>query len=243
MINPVLMDNLIKVFINLILATAAIIIVKRDMISLIGTYSIQSILLVLLAMLLYLEDGSSLLIYLAILTLVSKVLIIPWFMKKIQKKLNIKRDVEFHYLTPTSALFASIFIVLAVYVFLSRVLAELELSNVFFLGATVGISLTFMGMIIVFSRKQTITNIIGYLTMENGVLLFSMFLAELPMIIEVLILVDLIMLTLMATLLAFGINSSIEEFHEKINPFTRASRWLSKKSGSKKKIPDMFEED
>jgi len=141
-------------------------------------------------------------------------------------------------MTPTGALFASIFIVLVVYVFLSRVLAELELSNVFFLGATVGISLTFMGMIIVFSRKQTITNIIGYLTMENGVLLFSLFLAELPMIIEALILVDLIMLTLTATLLAFGINAPMEEFHEKINPFVRTSKWLSKNGGAKGKVPE-----
>jgi len=85
MIAPVLMDNLIKVLINLILATAAVIIVKRDIVSLISTYSVQSFLLVVLAMLLYLESGSILLIYLAVLTLVSKVLIIPHFMKSTQK--------------------------------------------------------------------------------------------------------------------------------------------------------------
>jgi hydrogenase-4 component E len=55
--------------------------------------------------------------------------------------------------------------------------------------------------------------------MENGVVLFSLFLTELPLLIEVLIIVDLVMLTLLATILAFGIDSTIEEFHARLNPF------------------------
>lgn len=224
MITPELLDNLIKILIDLILATAAIIIVRRDMLSLISMYSIQSFLLVLVAILLYSEKGGDLLLYLALLTLISKVIIIPKVMRSIQEKLKIRRDVEFKYLSQTTALFVSIAIILIVYLLLSRVLNELTLSKVFFLGATVGLSLTFMGMIVIFSRKKTITNIIGYLTMENGVLLFSLFLTELPLIIEVLIIVDLVMLTLLATLLAFGIDSTIEEFHTQLNPL----KWFKK---------------
>jgi hydrogenase-4 component E len=79
-------------------------------------------------------------------------------------------------------------------------------------------------MIVIFTRKQTITNIVGYLTMENGVVLFSLFLTELPLLIEVLIIVDLIMLTLIATILAFGIDSTIEEFHARLNPFAHPTK-------------------
>jgi len=80
-----------------------------------------------------------------------------------------------------------------------------------------------MGMIVILSRKQTITNIVGYLMMENGVLLFSLFLTELPLMVEFLIVLDLIILTLMATILAFGINSTIEEFHARLNVFQRTA--------------------
>ena len=55
--------------------------------------------------------------------------------------------------------------------------------------------------------------------MENGVVLFSLFLTELPLLIEILIIIDLIMLTLIATVMAFGIDSTIEEFHARLNPF------------------------
>jgi hydrogenase-4 component E len=213
--------NLAQILIVLILATAAVIIMKRDIRSLIKTYAFQSLLLALMALLYFIETGSITLLFLAIIILVSKVLIIPHFMGVVQKRLNIKRDVKFHFLSPVTALLASIVIVLFVYFAFSSLLSELNRfnSNLFFFGATVGMSIVFMGMIVIFTRKQTLTNIVGYLTMENGVVLFSLFLTELPLLIEVLIIVDLIMLTLIATILAFGIDSTIEEFHARLNPF------------------------
>jgi hydrogenase-4 component E len=213
--------NLSQVLIVLILATAAIIIMKRDIRSLIKTYAFQSLLLAVMALLFFVATGSMTLLALAVIILVSKVLIIPHFMGLVQKRLNIKRDVQFHFLSPVTSLLASIVIVLFVYLSFSNLLSELNRfnSSLFFLGATVGLSIVFMGMIVIFTRKQTITNIVGYLTMENGVVLFSLFLTELPLLIEVLIIVDLIMLTLIATILAFGIDSTIEEFHERLNPF------------------------
>jgi hydrogenase-4 component E len=167
------------------------------------------------------ETGSITLLLLAIIILVSKTLVLPHVIGHVQQRLNIKRDVEFHFLTPVKSLFASIFIILFVYLSFSSLLSELNIfnSSLFFLGATVGLSLVFMGMIVVFTRKQTITNIVGYLTMENGVVLFSLFLTELPLLVEILIVIDLIMLTLLAAILGFGIDSTIEEFHARLNPF------------------------
>ena len=214
-------ESVAQILIVLILATAAVIIMKRDIRSLIKTYAFQSLLLAVMALLFFVATWSITLLVLAVIILVSKVLVIPHFMGLVQKRLNIKRDVQFHFLSPVTALFASIVIILFVYLSFSSLLSELNRfnSSLFFLGATVGMSIVFMGMIVIFTRKQTITNIVGYLTMENGVVLFSLFLTELPLLIEVLIIVDLIMLTLIATILAFGIDSTIEEFHARLNPF------------------------
>ena len=214
-------ENVAQILVVLILATAAIIIVKRDISSLVKTYAAQSLLLAVMAALLFVETGSITLLVLSVIIVISKTIIIPIFMSHILKKLNIKRDVEFHFLSPITSLFASVIIILFVYFSFSRLLSQLNLfnSSLFFLGATVGISIVFMGMIVIFTRKQTITNIVGYLTMENGVVLFSLFLTELPLLTEILIAVDLIMITLLATILAFGIDSTIEEFHFRLNPF------------------------
>jgi hydrogenase-4 component E len=214
-------ENLAQFLIVLVLVTAAIIIVKRDIMSLVKTYALQSFLLALIALLFFIDSGNFTPLFLAIITIASKTLIIPTFTKQILKKLNIKRDTKFHFLTPNQSLFVSIIIILFVYVAFTPLLVPLELSSLFFIGATVGVSLLFIGMLVIFTRKQTITNIVGYLTMENGVLLFSLFVTELPLMVEILIVIDLIILTLLAAILAFGIDSSIEEFHSRLNPFQK----------------------
>ncbi len=219
-------QSLTEILIVLVLATEAIIIMKRDILSLITTYAYQSILLAAMAILFFVETGSLTFLFLAGIILVSKVAVIPHFMALVQKKLNIKRDIQFRFLSPITSLFMSVFIILFVYLTFSKLLSPLNLynSNEFFLGATVGISVVFMGMIVIFTRKQTITNVVGYLTMENGVVLFSLFLTELPLLIEFLIVIDLIMITLIATILAFGIDSSIEEFHARLNPLQESHK-------------------
>jgi hydrogenase-4 component E len=224
--------NVAQILIVLVLATAAVIIMKRDIRSLIKTYAFQSLLLAAMALLFFVETGILTLLYMAVIILVSKVWVIPHFMGVVQKRLNIQRDVKFHFLSPVTSLLASIVIILFVYLSFSTLLSELNRfdSSLFFLGATVGLSIVFMGMIVIFTRKQTITKIVGYLTMENGVVLFSLFLTELPLLIEVLIIVDLIMLTLIATILAFGIDSTIEEFHARLNPFVQPKETKQKPS-------------
>lgn len=224
------MENIAEIIIVLILATAAIIITKRNIRSLIRTYAFQSLLVAILALLFFVETGRFSLLFLAIIFLVSKVWIIPRFMSKVQQKLNVKRDVQFHFLSPITALITSIFIILFVYLSFAPLISELNRfdSSLFFLGATVGISIVFMGMIVVFSRKQILTDIVGYLTMENGVVLFSLFLTELPLLIEILIIVDLIMITLIGTVFAFGIDSTIEEFHRRLNPFAQPKKATQK---------------
>lgn len=130
-------DSLTEILIVLVLATESIILMKRDILSLITTYAYQSMLLAGLAILFFVETGSFTFLCLAAIILVSKVVIIPHFMGHVQKKLNIKRDIQFHFLSPITSLFVSIFIILFVYLSFSKLLSPLNLynSNEFFLRA------------------------------------------------------------------------------------------------------------
>lgn len=230
--NPVLLLGMIKICFVLILITVAFLLTRREILTLFSTYSIQSFFLAMVAFLLYFKEKSDILLWLGFLTIISKVWIIPSVLHKVHQKMNIRRDIEFHYLSPTSSIFVSIGLILIIYEVFSTVLKELELNPLFLLGAVLGVSLLLMGMLIIFSRKKAITKVVGYLTMENGVLLFSLFLTELPFIIEVLVVIDLLMLIALATLLSFGMDSTIEEFHQRINPFRG---WFKKSEFSFKK--------
>ena len=227
MITLPIPDDITKIFFVLILGTAALIISVRTLKTLLNVYAFQSFCIAAIALVLYLKTGSVVLLLLTILTIASKVFLIPYVMRRIQKTMKLQRDVQFRYLSPIGSVLAGTAIIFVVYRTFSIFLTDISQEPMFFFGAIIGVSLALMGMMVIFTRKQMITKILGYLMMENGVLLFSLFIAELPFIIEVLIIIDLIMLIILATVLAFGIDYSIDEFHEKLNSFTL---WFKDKS-------------
>jgi hydrogenase-4 component E len=199
-----------------ILVTTALTVTQRSLRSLITIYMLQSLVLAITAAVLFLEHGTLSLALVALLTLIVKTGIIPYFMRRMLTSMPVKRDLEFSYLTPSGSIILSAVLLFIVYISFSSLMGELFRDSLFLLGGVIGVSLALMGMMFIFTRKKVISKIIGYLTMENGMLLFSLFMAEMPFIIEVLIVVDLLMLIVLATVMAFGIDSSIEAFHRRL---------------------------
>jgi len=214
---PVITGELIRILLVLIMITAALIISTRSLSTLIRVYSIQSCMIAVVAVILFLMIEDVTLLLIALITLVVKVFLIPGFIKKIQKTIHIRRDIEFCYLNPAGSIILSLVIMVLLYLVFSRILHEFALQNpLFFLGGISGVSLMLMGLLVTFSRKKAITKVIGYLSMENGVLLFGCFTTELPFIIEFMILIDLVILVLLITILTIGIDSSLEEYHKSL---------------------------
>ncbi|MDD2339619.1 MAG: hydrogenase subunit [Methanosarcina sp.] len=214
--DPALLEDIVRILFVFVLITAAFILSTRNIASLLTVYAVQSLLLTLIAASFYLIEGSEKLLAIAALTLVSKVLLIPLFINLIGEKIKISRDLEFNYLEPTASLLVSIGLIMLAYVFLSGFFDEYVLGKLFFIGAVIGLSLTLMGMLVIFSRRKVITKVIGYLTMENGVLLFGIFVADLPFVIEILIVIDLMILVLLTTILAIGLDSTKKEYHQRL---------------------------
>jgi hydrogenase-4 component E len=220
MIDPALVSGIIRILLVCVIITAAYIISTRNLLSLVSMYSLQSLTLVGCALALYLLESSPVLLAIALITFISKVVIIPFFIAAVQERIRIKRDIEFHFLSPTTSLLLSMALMLVVYMALSRILKETPArENLLFFGAVIGISLMLMGMMVMLSRKRAITKVLGFLSMENGVLLFGMFVTELPFIIEFLIIIDLIILVLLTTILTVGIDSTLEDYHKRLHRF------------------------
>ncbi|WP_298666831.1 hydrogenase subunit [uncultured Methanofollis sp.] len=215
-------DGLVRFIFVAVLITAAFLLSTRSLPSLLRTYQLQSLLLAMLAVVFSFVEGSAVLLWIAILTVVSKVLVIPYFIGEIQERISIRRDLEFHYLAPASSILVSIALIIGVYLSLGNILssAYAKVEPIFFIGAVIGISLMLMGMLVIFSRTKAITKVLGFLSMENGVLLFGICVTELPFIIEVMIMIDLIILILLTTILTVGIDSTIEAYNEKVRQYS-----------------------
>jgi hydrogenase-4 component E len=216
MIDTAIIGDIIQTMFVLVMGTAAFIMTQRSLVSLTSIYALQSLLLAVTALVLFLEHGTFSLLLLSMLTLVVKAGIIPYFLRRMLASLPVKRDLEFRYLNPSSSIIVSAVLLFVVYTSFSNLTSQLFRDRLFFLGGVIGVSLALMGMLVIFSRKNVVSKIVGYLTMENGILLFSLFIAEMPFIIEVLVLVDLLVLIVLAAVMAFGIDSSIEAFHRRL---------------------------
>jgi hydrogenase-4 component E len=220
MTEALVAEGIIRILLVCVIITAAYIITTRNLLSLVSMYSLQSVTLVCCALALWVLESSPVLLAIAAVTLVSKAVIIPYFIATIQEKIRIKRDLQFHFLSPTTSILLSIVLMLVVYTALSHILGNVAaMGNLFFFGAVIGISLMLMGMMVMLSRKRALTKVLGFLTMENGVLLFGMFVTELPFIIEFLIIIDLIILVLLTTILTVGIDSTLEDYHNRLHRF------------------------
>ncbi|MEI7856723.1 MAG: hydrogenase subunit [Methanomicrobiales archaeon] len=220
MIDQATIEGIIRILLVCIIITAAYIISTRNLLTVVSVYSLQSLTLVGIALALYALEGSVILLAIAVITLISKVIIIPYFIATIQEKIRIKRDIEFHFLSPTTSLILSMALLLVIYMALSQIMKGTPArESLFFFGAVLGLSLMLMGMMVTFSRKRTITKVLGFLSMENGVLLFGMFVTELPFIIEFLIIIDLIILVILTTILSVGIDSTLEDYHKRLHRF------------------------
>lgn len=220
MIDAALVQGIIRILLVCVIITAAYIISTRNLLSLVSMYSLQSVTLVCLALALWALEASPVLLAIAAISLVSKAIVIPYFIATIQERIRIRRDIEFHFLSPTTSLLLSMALMLVVYMVLARVIRDIPVrENLFFFGAVIGISLMLMGMMVMLSRKRAITKVLGFLSMENGVLLFGMFVTELPFIIEFLIIIDLIILVLLTTILTVGIDSTLEDYHKRLHRF------------------------
>lgn len=224
MIAGLATEGVIQALLVLVMISGALIVTRKDLFSLLSMYKLQSMFLAFLALALYSENGSGVLLEMAALTIASKVLLIPYFVKRVQKEINIQRDLTFHYVSPAYSIFITMALIFFTYYSLSKILIEITDNKLFYLGAVFGISMALMGMMIVFSRKKIVTKIIGYLTMENGAIVFSMFITELPFIIEVLIIIDLLILVLLAAILSVGVDSTLEEFQARLELLKRPKR-------------------
>jgi hydrogenase-4 component E len=220
MIDPLLVQGFIRILFALVIVTAAYIISTRNLISLVSVYALQSLALVFMALALWSLEGATVLLGIAVVTFVSKVIVIPYFIATIQEKVRIRRDIQFHFLSPTTSLLLSMVLMLFIYIALAKIMeGTAARDSLFFFGSVIGISLMLMGMMVTFSRKRAITKVLGYLSMENGVLLFGMFVTELPFIIEFLIIIDLIILVMLTTILTVGLDSTLEDYHNRLHRF------------------------
>ena len=123
-------------------------------------------------------------------TLLFKALLIPWLLLRAVRKVQIRREVEPFVSLHVSLLLAALLIGVA---FWSSAKLPMPRVGTPPLLVPVALATLLIGFLIIVSRKKAITQVVGYLLMENGIFVFGMSLArEMPFVVELGILLDVL---------------------------------------------------
>lgn len=134
------------------------------------------------------------------LTLVTKAIMIPYIIGKSVKNLKINRELDLIIDGVWSFLLSGIAVVVS-YGFLQNQYDDFIKS---------GIVLILVGIILMIGRKKAITQMIGFLTLENGLVLIEISVIKISLIIEAVIMMEVLILALIMGIMIFHINRTFD---------------------------------
>ena len=182
--------QIVNLFAAILLLIAFAMLSQRRILSLINLFALQGLALVGSTLTVALATGQKHLLYSAAITFVLKVVLLPYILHRLIRRLNVKWDIETLINIPTMMLVG---IGLVIFSFglalpISRLSHSLASGS---LGIALAcVLLSFMMMI---TRSKAVPQVIGFLSMENG-LIFAATAATngMPMIVELGIALDVL---------------------------------------------------
>jgi hydrogenase-4 component E len=214
MIDTSTASRLIDIFAATILVTAFLIVSSRSLSFYVRLFALQSLLLGMVALLVVLGYGETHILIAAILTIVIKAIVIPRVLYRIIDRINIHKEIEFNINITTSLLICGALVILADSIgrpILETVrLSNLPVSRVL----PVSIAMIMIGLFIMISRKQAVSQIIGLLTMENGLFLSGLSITSgMPLIVEIGIFFDILVAAMILGVFVFRINQTFDSIN------------------------------
>ncbi|MBE0473775.1 MAG: formate hydrogenlyase [Rhodoferax sp.] len=200
--------QLINLFATLILLLSFAMISQRRIVTLINLFMLQGAALVAASFLLgYVTDNHELYIS-GGLTLVLKVIFIPWMLHRVIRKLNVRWDVETLLNVPTTMLVGIGLVILA----FSLALPVSRLSSAL-AGGSLGIALAciLLSFMMMITRSKAVPQVIGFLSMENGLIFAATAVTNgMPMIVEFGVALDVLVGVLILGVFMFQIREKFD---------------------------------
>ena len=128
-------------------------------------------------------------IFILLETIVVKTLVVPWFLNKVRKHNQLKREHE-----PYVPVFYSIIVVVIILIIsfmLSNYLYDSQMHTQYF---TIAFTSIIFGGYFIMIHKNLFSNVVGYLIIENGIFLLSLAVGSImPIMVNLAILLDVFM--------------------------------------------------
>ena len=210
------MTSWVDVICIIIVFLSLIILSSYRVAAMIRVFAVQSLALGLLPFFLQASSISSQDVFLALITMILKAVLVPfilfWAIRHVSMRSEIKPIIGFG----SSIILGAMLIAVAFWISLSLKLPGKPASD-FILPCS--LSTVLLGFMIMVTRTRAVTQVLGYLIMENGIFLFAISLFDvMPVLIEMGILLDIFVAVF---IMAIVVNHINEEFEKNPAPVSR----------------------
>jgi hydrogenase-4 component E len=181
-------------------------VVQGMLLTSIRLFALQSLMLAAIAAIIAFFHNATHVYWVAGLTLVGKVLFLPWLLNRLVRRIQIHQEIE-PMLNSTASMLLCGGLTLLGYV-VARPFTSLErLGN-----NTLGIAITLLltGFFLMFNRRKAITQVLALLTVENGVMLAAVALTTygMPLVVELGIFFDVMVAVMVLGILVYRIREN-----------------------------------
>ena len=144
----------------------------------------------------------------AVVLLALKVFIIPWYLNRLQTRVGAEREAQPYVNIATSLIVAGLLVMLA-YAITRPLVMVSKLPTRGAIPLAVG--LIFVGLFVIVSRRKALTQIVGFLVLENGIaLLAALCTYGIPLIVELGVFLDVLMGFLVMQIIVYQIRDTFE---------------------------------
>jgi hydrogenase-4 component E len=203
---PELGSQLITLMASIMLVVQLLMVVQRMLITNIRLFALQSLLLAGIAAIVAYFYQATHVYWVAGLTLIGKVFLLPWFLERLVRQIKITQEVEPLLNAPTSMLLCGGLTLLGYLV--ARPFMSMErLGNN---TLAVAITLLLTGFFLMINRRKAITQVLALLTAENGLFLAAIALTTygMPLVVELGIFFDVMVAVMILGILVFRIRET-----------------------------------
>ena len=159
----------------------------------------------------------------AALTLVLKVIFIPWMLRRLVLQMDMHRDVEALKNNSAVMLGGASLMVFSYYILHPIV----QTSSLVMLNAlAVSLSVMLLGMLLMISHRQAVAHVVGFMSIENG-LFFAAVVAThgMPMVVELGVAFDVLIAAVLFGIFFFHIRTSIDSLDvDKLNRLSEVDK-------------------
>ena len=193
---------------SLVLLFGLILLWRRGVSAYIVAFRWQSYMLAAVTAVVAYFGGDSDLYWVAILLLALKGLAIPRLLQNMERRFGAARELQPYVNTATSLLVSGVLVVLA-YVITRPLVAVSQLPTR--AGMPLAMGLVFVSLFVIVSRKKALTQVIGFLMLENGVALLAVLgTYGVPLVVEIGVALDVLMGFLVMQIFIYHIHETFD---------------------------------